>query len=493
MSRGPDHPNHWELEGQNGEPEIRDPEFDPDWRTVVAQAPASEEERALFPQTRAIELCLPNAFDPADAPRLIWQVRRAGFNTVLLNCFSGGYTAFDSTTMRAWEFPAQDPRFADRDPVAPLLAAAHAERITVYALVECLRVGSESGKRGPILRRRSEWAAHGRDRSARGAGSRFLCPANRHVWRFLGDLLYEILEHYPFQGLYLRDLHYPLEPPDCRADYCRCDYCRSAVWHSLGVKIHEIPDDPDHPDRYNLTSWRSKQLAALLHYLRLRVGKVCAPSLTLAEVYLGEEGEQAHPESSGYVDAGSWTKEHLVPIAALRPLPAMTAISEQWIERVAMLTESALVMPVLSAEPDGLFLETLDRLSVLPIAGVVVREPYDLAAPPLNRLATGPWRERTQVTEERPLLAVCALLSATIRLLPADSPLSAFLSDVLRVVQPLGERWPPQQCETLYENLLGLEERIADEKMNLGEPAPAVVRNFRLARQLLRMVELEGS
>jgi len=460
------------------------------WRSGKAELVVPDRPRRLFPQTRAIEIRLPAAFEVRDAARLAWQIKRAGFNAILLNCFSQGFTTFPSRTMPAYGFPVQAPRPRGSDAVAAVLSAARREELTVYALVEGLCVGSER-RRGPILRRRPEWAVRGRDRFRRGAVPPFLCPANREVWRFLGDLFYEILEGYSFQGLYLRHLHFPLEAPDQRADFCRCDSCRRAVWLSLGVRIHEIPDDPDHPDRYNLTSWRGKQLTGLLHYLRLRAAKAAARPLTLAEVWLGDT-ENLGPEATGFADGGSWAQERWIPLAAFRPLPTVPEAGESWIKRIAAMAQCALVLPVLSALPEGRLIETIERLTYEPIAGIIVREPHDLTAPPLTLLAGGPWREPTQLTEDRPIVSVCTLLSETMRMLSPDDPIRAFLGDVLRAVEPLGERWSATQRESLHDNLLGFEERIADERIVMGKAAPAVLRNFRLARQLLRLVEIEA-
>lgn len=458
---------------------------------AAAKGTAPIDSQCLSPQTRALEIHLPTGFENADATRLVRQVKRAGFNTILLSCFRHGYTLFPSPTMRVYGFAKQEPRFRGSDPVPVVLSAARSEGLTVYALVEGLCAGGGKRRHSPILRRRPDWAVQGRNRSnGAAADPPFLCPVNREVWRFLGDLFYEILERYGFRGIYPRHLHYPLKKADERADYCRCDYCRQAVWHSLGVKIDEIPEDPDHPDRYNLTSWRAEQLGGLVRYVRLRVAKACSQPLVLTEVYLCE-GAEARSDACGFQNACSWAQDRLLPIAAFRPLPATAEGSEQWIGQVATMAQCALVMPVLSALPEDRLIETLERLAGEPIIGVAVCAPHDLTAPPLNRLASGPWRTRTQVAEDQPLVSVCALLAETARVLPPDDPVRAFLADALRVVQPLGERWPVAQRQTLHENLLGLEERITGEKLDLGDAAPAVLRNFRLARQLLQLVEIE--
>jgi len=450
--------------------------------------------RYLFPQTRAIEIRLPSSFEPDEAGRLVWLIQRAGFNAVLLNCFSRGYTFHASPTMSASDFPAQHPDFHKRfDPLVPFLKAARETPLTVYALVEGLRVGGGGFGRGPILHERPEWGVRGR-RLFNGSGNPpSLCPVNRDVWRFLGDLFYEIVETYGFRALYLRHMSYPLDPAAGRsgksADYCRCDFCRRSIYTSLGVKIDRIPDDPDHPDRFNLTAWRSRQLSELVRYLRLRLEKAAIKSLTIGEIFL-EENEVA-PDVLGYQNASDWAQEHLVPIAALRPLPSAETIGEAWTERLTALARSATVMPVLPVGRNGNFAATVERFSTEPVLGIVVPEPHDLTAPPLTQLAAGPWREPTAVAEQQPLVSVAGLLAHTIPLLDPGHPLRAFLSDVLRVLEPLGNLWLPAQRESLYENLLGLEERIVAGKISLGEAAPPVLRNFRLARQLLKLVDME--
>jgi len=455
----------------------------------VEQGP-SEQMVCLFPQTRAVEVRVPSAFEAADAPRLVWLARRAGFNAILLDCFRSGWTLHPSAAMRDWGFPEQNPKFRGSDPVAAILQAAARERLVVYALVECLKV-SESNGRGPILRHHPTWRVRGRrGRAARAPDPPFLCPVNRDVRRFLGDLFYEMMERYGFRGIYLRHLHFPLETPQDWADYCGCDYCRREVWRSLGVKIEEIPDDPDHPDRYNLTSWRVKQLASFLRYLRLRLAKAGTGALTLVELYLGEEG--AEVERCGYQDATTWTGDRLAPIAALRPLPGVAETSDSWLEQVRKTAQEALVMPVLSAESGNALLRSIEMLEFDPVIGIVVRGPNDLTAPPLINLPKGPFRRPTGVAEDQPLASICALLHETTKLLPPEDALSAFLADVLRVFEPLGGRWPSAQRKTLARNLLGLEERIASRKINLGEKAAAVLRNFHLARLLLGLVDTES-
>jgi len=226
--------------------------------------------------------------------------------------------------------------------------------------------------------------------------------------------------------------------------------------------------------------------------LRLRAEKASAGLLVLAEVYLNEIEKEERPESFGHANGCAWAQNRLVPIAVFRPLPGTSDGDESWIQRVAAMTHCALVMPALSALPEDRLIETIERLAFEAIAGAVVCEPHDLTAPPLTRLARGPWRQPTRVAEDRPAVSVCALLAETTRLLLPDGPVRAFLADVLRVVEPLGDLWSATQRESLYANLLGLEERIADERIVLGQTAPAVLRNFRLARQLLRLMETES-
>lgn len=457
-------------------------------QAAVPSPGAEAAARCPFPQTRAIEIRLQAGFENCDAPRLMRLVKRAGFNTVLLSCFRSGYTLHRSATMREYGFAEQDPLFARTDPIEAVLAAARDVGLRVYALVECLAVGDERGGRGPILRSRPQWAVRNRRAAAASSDPPYLCPVNREVGRFLGDLLCEIVEAWPFHGFYLRHLHFPIEPADRRADYCCCDFCRRSVWQSLGVRIDEIPDDPEHPDRYNLTSWRAKQLARLIRYLRLRVAKAFVRLPTMVEVYLGES--DGPPQTVGYQDACVWSEQRLVPMAAVRR-PATQEVTEGWLKRVVALSHCGLVLPVLSASPDGALIETIERLASEPLAGFVVCEPHDLTAPPLIKLAGGPWRNEAIAVEANPLGSICGLLAATIDLLPEDNAVRAFLSDALRVFEPTARSWPASQRRALFENLLGLEERIAADRLDLGGVSPEVVRNFRLARHLLRLPEVE--
>lgn len=457
--------------------------------TLQKTAPAATTApRHLLPQTRAIEIHLKGRFEKAEAGRLVKKVRQAGFNTILLDCFSRGLTAHPSQTMHEYGFPRQPARLRGTDPLQAILRAAEETDVTVYALVDCLRVGNGHG-RNPILKRQPDWAVKGRPDSNGRAGRGFLCPVNRDVRRFLGDLFFEIMETYGFRGMYMRHLHYPLESMENAEDYCRCDYCRRAVHHSLGVRIESIPAEADHPDRYNLTAWRTQQMEDLVRYLKLRTDRACIHSLTIIEAYRGEV--DLPPEHLGYQDPGGWAKERLAPIMALRPLPPTAESNENWLAGLAEMCHTTAVMPVLSVSPREHLVEILQRLSVEPIMGVVISEPHDLAAPPVNQLAGTVWRNRTQVAEAAPMASICALLSSTVPILKKSNPVRAFLRDVLRVLEPNGNDWPRAQRQALYDNLLGLEDRIADARLDLCDAAPVTLRNFRLARRLLDLMDVK--
>jgi hypothetical protein len=463
---------------------------------IETSAAARSEARARrrmsrrFPQTRAIEIAPFVNFTTAEVERLTWQISQAGFNTVLFRCFSGGHTTFCSSTMDAYGFPCQNPQFSGTDPAVEMLEAARREGLTVYALLEGMSATTGAGGQSPILHRRPEWAVRRRGGAWYPDDRPLLCPVNPDVRRFFGDLCYEIMQGYAFAGLYLRHIHFPLATSDKPSDVCYCASCRREVWRALGVRIDAIPDDPDHPDRHNITAWCTRQLATLLNYLRLRTAKACIRPLTTVELYMSpnEDTPNAH---LGYQDRRTWTEEGLVPIAAMRPFPEPEGCTPEWLERLAAAAQESLVMPVLETALDDRLIETLHRLATEPIAGIVVPEPHDLTAPPINQLVRGPWQEPAQPALVRPLESVCGLLTSTIEMLAPNDPVGAFLADVLRVVEPPAELCPPHQRETLYANLLGLEERIAGDKIDLGDAAPIVLRNFRLARHLLRLMEYE--
>ncbi|KPL05439.1 hypothetical protein AMJ85_11830 [candidate division BRC1 bacterium SM23_51] len=155
-----------------------------DSQTAAAEAAKPSDFECLFPQTRALEIHLPTGFESADAAQLVSRVRSAGFNTIVLSCFRHGYTLYPSPTMRAYRFPRQDPRFRGSDPVLAVLSAARGEGLTVYALLDSLRVGGEKRRRSPILRRHSDWGVRGRNRSrARRTAGASLATCPMKSWR----------------------------------------------------------------------------------------------------------------------------------------------------------------------------------------------------------------------------------------------------------------------------------------------------------------------
>ncbi|MEN0110392.1 MAG: family 10 glycosylhydrolase [Planctomycetota bacterium] len=135
--------------------------------------------------------------------RLVDQCADAGINTIFPVTWNRGVTLYPSELMRREFGVAIDPQLEGRDPLAELIALAHARGIRVVAWLE---FGFSSSYRepdgGPLLRKRPEWAALDRDgRLVSRNGFQWMNAFDPAVQEFLIAMMQEIAANYDVDGV----------------------------------------------------------------------------------------------------------------------------------------------------------------------------------------------------------------------------------------------------------------------------------------------------
>lgn len=157
--------------------------------------------------------------DPADIPRMVERAKAMQVRGILVQVVGRGDAWYRSDLL-----PAPEPlRGADRDPLGELLPLAHAAGLEVHAWVNCCLAWS--GKNAPRDRRHvvnahPEWIAHTADGRAMTRLSMrqrerlqvegvFLSPGHPGVQRWLAEVVKELVERYPVDGVHLDYIRQP--------------------------------------------------------------------------------------------------------------------------------------------------------------------------------------------------------------------------------------------------------------------------------------------
>ncbi|HAH08174.1 MAG TPA: hypothetical protein DCM05_16890 [Elusimicrobia bacterium] len=124
------------------------------------------------------------------------------FNAVFVVVWNSAYTLYPSRVMERRFGTAIHPRFAGRDPLADVVAEAHARGIAVIAWFEYGMAASYRAGGGPILKKNPSWAE--RDSSGKlltKNGFEWLNGFHPEVQDFLLSLVSEVAENYGVDGI----------------------------------------------------------------------------------------------------------------------------------------------------------------------------------------------------------------------------------------------------------------------------------------------------
>ncbi|HEY2955238.1 MAG TPA: family 10 glycosylhydrolase [Candidatus Eisenbacteria bacterium] len=157
--------------------------------------------------------------DPGRIERVVEHARQAGARGLLAQVVGRGDAYYRSDILpRAASLPTPD-----FDPLALLLARAHAAGLEVHAWVNCMLVWSEPGRPGDprhVVNAHPDWVARlvdGRAMTGLSARQRrrlrvegiFLSPTHPGVRAWLGSIVKEIAARYPVDGVHLDYIRLP--------------------------------------------------------------------------------------------------------------------------------------------------------------------------------------------------------------------------------------------------------------------------------------------
>lgn len=142
-----------------------------------------------------------------------------GFNAVFPVVWSKGRTCYPSEVAKKALGVGIDPRYGDRDPLAEIVAAAHARGMAVVAWFEYGFAAAYQDKTPDLFRRKPGWKSTGGDgKLVEKNGFRWMDPLDPEVQGFLRELFLEVATGYAVDGVQGDD-RFPAMPVQAGYDH----------------------------------------------------------------------------------------------------------------------------------------------------------------------------------------------------------------------------------------------------------------------------------
>jgi uncharacterized lipoprotein YddW (UPF0748 family) len=236
------------------------------------------------------------------------RLKAANFNTVLIDAWFRGHTAYPGSAI-APEYPP----LRGEDTLGVAIEEAHkrglrAEPWVSYGFYAYWTTdATKDTSVGAILGKDPELASldsQGRRVIHRNVGDFYsLCAANPKSHEILGQLMVEIVTKYPVDGLHLDRIRFP------ETDFCYCDYCKEHFKADTGMELKPFTKGSD--DWQKWTEWKRQQtLAAVRHFEK--VVHAAKPGLPITAYVIPPEEMDSRGQSWDL-----WAKEGLLDAVAV--------------------------------------------------------------------------------------------------------------------------------------------------------------------------------
>jgi uncharacterized lipoprotein YddW (UPF0748 family) len=235
-------------------------------------------------------------------------IRKANFNTVLVDVWFRGYTAYAGSAVAPMH-----PALNGEDVFATVLREAHARGLRVepwFSYGFYAYFTPDAGKDrsvGPVLTAHPSLFsvdADGARRIHRSFGDYYsLCPANPQSHAILAKLMLEAVTKYPVDGLHLDRMRF------ADGSFCFCDYCRQHFASDAGYALEPFANDSPQHERW--TQWKRMQTLAAVRHIT-SVIRAHRPALPITAYVVGPNEMDARGQSWDL-----WAQEGLVDAVAV--------------------------------------------------------------------------------------------------------------------------------------------------------------------------------
>lgn len=284
----------------------------------------------LYPETRGLQIQLPPRIKEAELRHLVERAVNLGFNFLAVRAISRGYSFFPSATYRQHRLPAQNPDFKGWNPLAVLIEECRQQPMQLFLWFRPFVLGPTAGRGfAPFARRYPGWLLrphpkHRRINPFRTAERLAFCPGHPGFRRFMGDLMYEVVESYPIDGLVIDYTNFPLLEGVPEEELgCFCGNCEKSLADELRLELKTLPLDPKNTAYQKWQEWKRLKGSEAFLYWRARVQAARRAFPVVAEV----KASDLLPNGEGprsLLKWKDWVEEGLAEEIVVADLPEMS-------------------------------------------------------------------------------------------------------------------------------------------------------------------------
>ena len=227
------------------------------------------------PQTRGYLINLVRNLSPTWLELEIQRVAQAGFNLILFPVYNNGWTLFPSKAARSYRYPAINPLFRKWNPLEHVTRLAQAAGLAVWGFARPYNFHPRhSLAQHKLLIKFPQYQIRSHPQSQNAQSRRLeqwlACPINPDYRRFVGDILTEMVDQYPIDGVVMNFTSLGLKSGAlARSPYCFCASCREI--YAAQHKNASLVDDASGENIGQVRDWQRNQLHQNLSYIRHRL------------------------------------------------------------------------------------------------------------------------------------------------------------------------------------------------------------------------------
>lgn len=433
----------------------------------LVQEEVSKEELLLntFPETRSFYLQISAKTTEMEIISNINSYAEAGFNMLCVDVFKNGYTIFPSEVMNQYKLPPINPIYSKTNPLNATFRESYNHSLKVYAVFDLLCVGDLNiNKIGPILRKHHSWGLRNKDGHFSpiddDKNHAFLCPSQPVVRRFLGNLCFETLDRYPFNGIIIDLVNYPFWHKLNDTSGCYCEHCVNKIEEKLKVDYGEL-EETNNPDlAQHLNSWRKTVLTNLMNYISLRLQKSRRPLHFILKVP-GNFASNSDLQESLML-WNYWCQTDLFNEIILDFYPTdVDGFNKAFSNDLSSLYDKVLVLPTISTEDTSLISQLILSCREYEIPGFMYRNPELFEEPDLKKLKDVLGEPAEQI-ELNTLKSIAQLVLRIIAITYSSPQLFDFFQDFLKFIEIEGKILNVDRIERIIENLHSIENHLHD-------------------------------
>lgn len=418
-------------------------------------------------QTRAAVLPSPYLADPEALRELCDILVARGFNTLLVPTLQDGDLYFRTRSSGSLSRRSCPSREA-------LRLLAHYP-VSVWLYVDPLTAGTPGTPHlGSFARQHRDWlvknSAGSHEVGPEGEIPGLFCWTTLQFRRFLGNLLVDIVDSYPVDGVLFDVRNFPVTTHD-PATWTHLSYsCLRRVRRELMINIEDFLTEPTLEQFNDVEEWRRAEFGHLIETLKARMQKA---RFQIVVGFLADFSDGAQPPwhqvlVDGVVDELALMESFAQDSQAVAALDAMASDERPFL--AAMDNEQDLAAQM----------EAAARSSA---TGVLVMTP-DLEATEALPPSTLVWDRQGAVESNPAIAAIDILTNIKHNLDPAD-PVSLFFMELEEFLTTDVETLRFDELMKVRDNLMLIKKQLVEEDAGGGTSRPELIRELDLVIRLL--------